>query len=165
MIPIIAINAHPDVTDVRIECVAIHDQNISKYSGETNHSVFEGASINSKTIFELSSTALKENISSFLGNINLGDDELDFLIREYKWLNEIKKIEHSIHDYVSISSVELCLFKDIDEDFEVLNIICKTDVEVEDALDTEDKFFNEVFVELYDLSDGKINFRIESNAI
>lgn len=112
---------------------------------------------------ELATVINREKIQTFLNRFEIDALAIDKLCEELFFANYLHLIQKDSPKYFEKHSLKLEYYLDPEEEYETLNVIVKTDLEINEALDAEDLFFEKVFKQIYNHLEGKITFRVEPN--
>lgn len=114
---------------------------------------------------ELATVINREQIRKYLSNFEIEKTVLDILVEKPSYANYLYHIQQVVPNYFSKYKLNLEYFFDPEEEHESLNVVVYTPMDINDALDAEDLFFEKEFKQIYNLTEGKFTFRVEANGI
>lgn len=128
----------------------------SPIMGETKNVPIVSYGLKVENYIQLYYEALLKNLGFELDN---SIEIVSFLLRNLTMLEPLKESKEKIANYFTGSTLKLSLYKDMEEKYEVLNILVLNDFSAEKALYLEEALFEGWFKSYYIAFDGKLLIR------
>lgn len=114
---------------------------------------------------ELATVINREKIKKYLNLFEIDGLALDRLVEKPSYVDYLYHIQQVVPNYFGKYTLNLEYFFDPEEEHESINVIVHSPMEINDALDAEDLFFEKEFKDIYRMTEGKFTFRVESNGL
>lgn len=114
---------------------------------------------------ELAIEINKDRIKEYLHSYYIDQIVLDKLVQKPSLVNYLYHVQSTIPFYFEKYSLQIEYFLDPEEEYETINIIVNSPLNIENALDLEDVYFDKEFASIYRSTDGILTFRVKSNAV
>jgi len=141
--------------------IVIFERYIQKPQHRLDESSLPFVSLVCSEQYELAIEINRKKLEGHLNKFEFVGSSLDKLCENEMFFDDLFYIQNTVPSYFDNYKLTLDYFIDPEEDSESFTVIVETDMEVNQALDLEDRYFEEVFDKIYSNSSGRITFKVQ----